>query len=78
MTLVTEFLVTELPLAPPPSGYVQLKTAPLTPVAFSVRFEPVHTDTGLAVAIGADGVSYTVTATVAEPDTHPLNVCVTE
>ena len=53
---VTGFLVIELPVAPPPSGNVQLKMAPGCPVALSVSELPAQTGFCAAAATGAAGV----------------------
>ena len=56
MLVVTLTLVNGEPVAVGPSGYVQLKVAPLTPVAESVSVLPVQIGFGEALAVGAAGV----------------------
>ena len=78
MAVVTLALVTGEPLAPPPSGYVQLNEAPLTPLAVSVNVLPEQIGFGDAPAVGAAGVGLTVTFTVpAVVEVQPFTVCVT-
>ena len=56
MPVVTLVLVTGEPVAVGPSGYVQLKVAPLRPDAESVSVFPVQIGFGEALAVGAAGV----------------------
>ena len=56
MLSATGFRTTELPVEPPPSGYVQLKMAPTCPVAVSVSELPAQTGLGEAATTGATGV----------------------
>ena len=62
--MVTALRVTGEPVVPPPSGYDQLKVAPLTPLAVKVNVLPEQIGFGLADAVGAAGVWFTVTFTV--------------
>ena len=79
MAVVTLFLVTGEPVAPPPSGYVHVNVAPLCPLAVSVNALPEQIGFGDAPAVGAEGVWLIVAFTVpAEAEVHPLTVCVTE
>lgn len=58
-------------------GPVQLYVVPVEE-AESVKVDPIQTGFGLALAVGATGVEFTVTETVPAELVHPLVVAVTE
>jgi hypothetical protein len=78
MPAVTLLRITVEPLAVPPSGKVQLKVAPVWPVAFRVKVLPLQIGLGDAAAVGAAGVWFTVTAVQDDNEVHPATVWVAQ